>query len=1062
MASHTKSRWYKRWWAWCLWVFLTLLVILIGVGLWAWSERYALMENYAVDALAEYGFDADLDIVSVTRTNAVVRNIRLRREGDEVLRLNDVQADYIWPDVRHGKWQRLSVAGASGTLNLGKDWKPADGWIVELLDSAQSSDQNSSDSKIGFPEKGISLTDGTLQLNSLLGGATLYFDADIPTTKDFTSEITLAPSDLSYGGFAAEGAGVVSLAKEGTNLQISGQAQTETVSNSILAVTSAHLQFEGMFDLDERSYLGSVSLDGESLSGDLVASGPARLAWDGRVDLLNDLQATGTWMISAEDARSPRPARAKEVAETLSLFPTLNVVPVAEHYAAELRDTVQTFILGSDISGQGRLDYGPDGFTLNPVGVFDVKTKGNQLSLTPRAGVDFYAFDKASKRTTTRLDAKFDHPVSLNLENIELGANSPNGVSLAGIRDFSAKLATDGYWESLDAKGRAVRLGPLSSSLNYKATAYPRRLSINTDLDYDGDLPGGRVTGLNLDGRLDVRLYDGRQVLDFTPQPDSRITLASLETPTVWLAEDISFTMPATKNLFTRTSSKTILETKLANANFTLTQSATAEATAQRLDLQSAGLNLKGVLLPNNTQDWVAEFADVNYASETLPGPGTTGSAKQANLTAQLAPNVPPQLTVNSPSITAETPLARLSEFEIALSGTPDNYQIVHKGGTVDVIGSEFADAAEAAGVGSFPADGKVEFIDGKFVGTAHLVVAKAANADMNVSYEYGDGIGSALVDIPSILFTPKGLQPQTLVPAFRGKVASVEGEARASFNIGFAKGELTSSQGTVQLVDMAVGTAPGPISGLNTTMRFDSLLPLKTDGEQTLTLESFNPGLPLENGKVAFNLVPEGVKVASADWPFGNGYFSLDPFTWLYAAEENRVTMRVVDVALGDFLDDLGNKKIKATGRVVGVFPIVIRGIEVLVEKGSVSVPDGGVIEYDPGPDVIQYSEEEAIAVLREGRSNEYAALAQDALREFNYKELSATIDGPLDGNVEIGLLFDGSNAKVLNQQPFRFDISVVGELFNISRSFNSNAQIKSEILRQNGKLPDGTIIGE
>jgi len=102
-----------------------------------------------------------------------------------------------------------------------------------------------------------------------------------------------------------------------------------------------------------------------------------------------------------------------------------------------------------------------------------------------------------------------------------------------------------------------------------------------------------------------------------------------------------------------------------------------------------------------------------------------------------------------------------------------------------------------------------------------------------------------------------------------------------------------------------------------------------------------------------------------------------------------------------------------------------------------------------------------EAIAVLREKRSNEYAALAQDALREFRYRELSASIDGPLSGDVEIGLVFDGSNAKVLNRQPFRFDVSVKGELFNIARSFNSNAQVKSEILRQNGKLPEGTIIG-
>jgi len=124
--------------------------------------------------------------------------------------------------------------------------------------------------------------------------------------------------------------------------------------------------------------------------------------------------------------------------------------------------------------------------------------------------------------------------------------------------------------------------------------------------------------------------------------------------------------------------------------------------------------------------------------------------------------------------------------------------------------------------------------------------------------------------------------------------------------------------------------------------------------------------------------------------------------------------------------------------------------------------VPGGGIIKYDPGPNVPNYSQEDAIDVLRQQRTSEYALLAQDALREFEYRELSASLDGPLDGDVEIGLIFDGANEKVLNQQPFRFDISVKGELFNIARSFNSNAQVKAEIMRQNGSLPEGTIIGE
>ena len=1065
--THTRrrKRWFLRWWAWCLWVFLSLLVIVCSSGLWAWTQRYALMEDYVIDILADAGFEADLAIVSVTRTQARVKDIKVRKNGDILFQVEALRADYIWPDIRDGKVKRLELDGATGRINLDEDWQPADLWIQNLIPDGSQANPGS-DSL--FPENGIGLTDGTLMLTSPLGNATLYIDAQIPTAKDFTSEITLAPSDLSYAGYSAKGAGFVTLEKSGDDLRVIGQAQTATLSNSKLDVTDTHLRLDGTLNLDSFEYIGSASLDGESLSSDLFASGPVRLGWDGKITSRGDMRAEGTWSVAAKKARSPRPARAAEVAETLSLFPALSRVPVTENYASELRQTVNDFLIGSDLTGQGNLTYGPDGFTVNPVGPVKVTSPGkaksarNELRLHPRPGQNFYVFDRTANRISAQMDAEFKKPVGLRLTNIDLKAASENGLALKGIQTFSTTFATQSNWRVTNTDGQAVRLGPLNASMRYDAANTPRRLTVNTVLDYDGKLPGGFVEALNLEGQLDVRLYEGRQVLDFTPRTGSVVTLKSLETPTDWRGENISFTLPPTKKLYTRIADGSKLAATLNMADFTLIKPASEKANAQRLDIESATMVLNGMLFPDATQDWTVDFTNVQYESETLPGPETTASAAQAKLTAKIAPDLPLQITLNSPSITAETPLVRLENIDIKLSGTPESYTVEHTGGTVTVLGSEFADSAKSAGLASFPANGTVSFADEAFSGTASLRVAKAANARVDVDYTYQGGAGTAEIDIPSILFTPKGLQPQTLIPAFRGKVARVEGEARAKLRLAFADGIFTDSSGTVQLVDMAVGTAPGPITGLDTTLRFASLFPLQTDGQQMLTMKSFNPGFPLENGTLAFNLVPEGVKVDSANWPIGTGAFALDPFTWVYAAEENRVTMRVKDIALSDFLNNFGNKKIEATGNVVGVFPIVVRGIDVLIEKGRVSVPDGGLIKYDPGPNVPVYSEEDAIKILRERRSGEYAALAQDALREFRYRELSASLDGPINGDVEIGLVFDGSNKKVLNRQPFRFDITVKGELFNIARSFNSNAQVKSEILRQNGKLPEGTVIGQ
>ena len=1042
-----------------LWVFLTLILALFLLGCWAWSQRYELLENRAADFLAEAGFEAELDIISITRTQAKIKDIRLSREGEEVLKIEDIKANYIWPDIRDLKFKQIEVHGVEARLSLDEDWQPTENWIREQIQNGSKPD---SDSSFPFPENGVKLTDATLNLISPLGAAKFYIDAEATSKETFTTDITLAPSDLSYGGYSAQGAGVATLEKSGRNLRIIGQAQTETLSNENVEVTKAHVQIDGMLHLDTMRFLGSTSVESESVTSALFASGPMRLGWDGDITPKETMHASGTWIISAENARSPRPARAQEVAETLSLYPAMSVVPVTEYYAPQMQDIVFDFISGSDISGQGRLDYGPEGFAVNPVGTFNLKTDRNQLRLRARPDQTFYEFEKPAGRISAYMDAVFENPVGLTLENIQLNAASDNGLGLNGISSFSTTLTTQANWTAADLDNRLVRLSPFSADLDYVATKTPRRLTVTTAFDYDGELPGGYVEGLNLDGRLDVRLYEGRQVLDFTPRPESVVTLKSMETPTKWRGENIQFTLPETKNLFSRTSEKSTFTATLNAADFTLTQPGENGDAPQVLDLSAAKMDLVGTLYPNATQDWAIAFTQGEYNSDTLPGPGTNASAATANLTARLAANQAPQITLDSPSITVETPLVRAANIQVALQGTPDTYTVEHSGGLFFIQGSEMAERAKQTGLGTFPANGQVSFSDGKFTGQANLQVEKANNADVNVDYTYKDGVGIAEINIPSILFEPKGFQPQTLVPAFQGKIAHVDGEARAALKIAFANGAITDSSGSVDLIDIDVGTAPGPITGLNTRMRFTSLLPLETDGAHTLTMRNFNPGFPLDDGVLTYSFVPDGVRIDAANWPIGNGFFSLDPFTWVYAAEENRVTMRVKDVELSDFLNNFGNKKIEATGTVVGTFPIVVRGIDVLIEDGIIAVPEGGQIKYDPGPGIQAYSQEDAISVLRERRANEYAALAQDALREFKYRELSASLDGPLNGDVEIGLIFDGSNQKVLNQQPFRFDISVRGELFNIARSFNSNAQVKAEILRHNRNLPEGAIIGE
>jgi translocation and assembly module TamB len=246
-------------------------------------------------------------------------------------------------------------------------------------------------------------------------------------------------------------------------------------------------------------------------------------------------------------------------------------------------------------------------------------------------------------------------------------------------------------------------------------------------------------------------------------------------------------------------------------------------------------------------------------------------------------------------------------------------------------------------------------------------------------------------------------------------------------FHVLFGGGSAPSGTGTVEIINMSLGTAPGPVTGLSGTLGLTSLFPVVTAADQTLFIQTFNPGFPLEDGALTYALVPEGVAISRAMFPLGEGQVSFDPFTWNYGAPENRVTLRVGGVEVGDFLKGVGDGRLSISGSLEGTIPVVVRGIDVLVEQGRLEVKNGGVIRYE-GKEV-----SDAIP-------NEYAAKAIEALKNFNYDALFVEINGPLDGEIKLGLEFTGSNPDVFYDIPFQFDVTVEGELFNIARSLNPN----------------------
>jgi len=1046
----TVSRRKKRaLWVWALWVLCGLLCLLLLAGAYAWSNRYALLEDLAIDTFAEDGIEAELDIETLTKTQAVLKNVRLSYDGQMFFSAKHIAADYKWRDALEGQVKSIKFTQLQAHITVDDKGQIIDGWLPPRTDESGTIN--------ALPENGISIEDGTFFIKSPYAAGEITGDVALKTLQNFTANVTLKPTNLTYNEMSVSGGGAFQIDTTQDRPRLNGDMTLSKLSHPAIEVQDLTLSLDGSPDTEAQSFDGTLTLDFKRLETAQAFMDESQISWDGlitKTDALFDL--SGQWHAQLQNAHIPDPARRDELAATLSFSTPLSKSPLAQNFIPDINRVVKSLFAGSDINARGQLKRSNFGFVINLSEPAQINSPQTQLTLTPHETEPAYYFNRNARTIMANLKADFTEPANISLSDINFKARSINGFRLDGVDSFNANIQTQSQWNVTGIDGRPARLLPISVMMNYQGSnTASRTVDLSGDIDYDGVLPGAYVSGLKAAGDMRLTLSEnGQMAVGYTPKTSTPLQIDQLETASGWSAYDFMGDITPNAALFHRKTATT------STANISLSNLSTnieRPTDKARLAVETKTLTARGQLSTVKTtlsQDWDMQFTQAHITSDDLPGPDTRITLPEGQLNASLETDKAPRFDITTPSANIETQLIKVDNMQLRLFGQTDNYDIEHSGGRVKITGNTLP---------PLPIEGALNVLDGAFIGTAKARLPQADNTPIALSYNIRDGVGYADVDIAALEFTPNGLQPQNLISALRGKIAQVEGLASAQIRLKFARGEALQSSGKAQIINMNFGTAPGPLTGINMELSMDSVLPLISRGRQRMTVAEFDPGIPLQDGVIDFELVDGGVKIYSAQWPVGGGFFSLDPFTWKYGAPENRLVMRLSDVQLGEFMETMGNDSIEATGQVQGEFPIIISGVNVRVDKGQLLVKDGGTIRYTPkdtsGLPPVSYTQEEAIDILRTKDQARYSSLARDALREFKYKELSIKVDGSLDGEVELGTVFNGSNPKVLNGQPFEFDINVVGELFNILRSFDSNAQIKSELERQ-GISTDGLTI--
>jgi translocation and assembly module TamB len=332
--------------------------------------------------------------------------------------------------------------------------------------------------------------------------------------------------------------------------------------------------------------------------------------------------------------------------------------------------------------------------------------------------------------------------------------------------------------------------------------------------------------------------------------------------------------------------------------------------------------------------------------------------------------------------------------------------------------------------------------------GTLKHPASGTAVSNVTIAHNLDTGVGDAVLDVPGIRFGTN-LQPEELTPLTQGVVALVNGGLSGQGRIAWDGANVTST-GEFTLNDMDLAAPFGPVTGMNGTIRFTDLLGLETAPGQTMTLESINPGILVENGVIRYQLLPERlVKIERGEWPFMGGRLILQETILNFSRPTaKRLTFEVVGLDARIFVETLGFKEIGATGVFDGVLPMIFD------ENGGRIV--GGRLDARPGGGSLSYN-----GVVNKANLGTMGNIAFEALRDLRFRSMIVRLDGDLAGEFATRLTIDGVALgqtgtqkfirSLLRRIPLKLNVTIIGPfraLIATAKAFRDPRQVIEDVL--------------
>ena len=337
---------------------------------------------------------------------------------------------------------------------------------------------------------------------------------------------------------------------------------------------------------------------------------------------------------------------------------------------------------------------------------------------------------------------------------------------------------------------------------------------------------------------------------------------------------------------------------------------------------------------------------------------------------------------------------------------------------TAQVRSARLQDLAAETRFNPVAATGDVRLAAGDWTGDLRLSdLAGRSLAQVVLAHDGGAGAGGLKLDTGDLVFAPEGLQPAALSPAAGMVGSSAEGRARFQGRVDWTPAGATSA-GTLTVTNLDFTSPAGAVKGLDGTVVFSSLAPLRAAPGQSLKARSIAAMTPLTGAEISFGIDREAIQVEAAQVGVSGGRVTLEPFEIPFAGGAWRAAVQVDRVQLSDLVEASPfADRMDLTARVSGRIPFAFTTEGVRIEGGELHAVEPGkitirrdaltAVQGEGGEAVAEGAPAAAQAAVAkpQGDQDPYSDFVYQAMEDLAFTELSAQVASRPQGR--LGVIF-------------------------------------------------------